>query len=104
MAATGSSSPSGAERHHASPAAGPSDWLSLTEASRILGVSGATLRRWADDGRVPVFTTPGGHRRFSRRSCTACSRRRGASRPTLAHMGASPERIAPRLPADAVVG
>src|SRR3954466_12428436 len=32
----------------------------------MLGVSPATMRRWSDAGRVRVFTTPGGHRRFSR--------------------------------------
>jgi excisionase family DNA binding protein len=42
------------------------DWISLSEASRVLGVSPATLRRWSDAGRLRVFTTPGGHRRFSR--------------------------------------
>ncbi|HEV8654065.1 MAG TPA: helix-turn-helix domain-containing protein, partial [Candidatus Limnocylindria bacterium] len=40
------------------------DWLTLGEASRILGVDPDTLRRWADNGKVEVFTTPGGHRRF----------------------------------------
>lgn len=44
------------------------DWISLSEASRVLGVSPATLRRWSDAGRLRVFTTPGGHRRFSRSS------------------------------------
>ncbi len=39
-------------------------WLPLREASRRLGVSPATLRTWADEGRVPSFRTPGGHRRF----------------------------------------
>jgi excisionase family DNA binding protein len=43
-----------------------STWLSLGEASRLLGVSAATLRRWSDSGRLTAFTTPGGHRRFSR--------------------------------------
>ena len=43
-----------------------SDWLSLSQASRILGITPATLRRWADRGDVPAFVTPGGHRRFSR--------------------------------------
>ena len=43
-----------------------SEWVTLGEATRILGVSPGTLRRWSDDGRVPVFVTPGGHRRFSR--------------------------------------
>ncbi|HUG28889.1 MAG TPA: helix-turn-helix domain-containing protein, partial [Candidatus Limnocylindria bacterium] len=42
------------------------DWIGLSAASRVLGVSPATLRRWSDAGRLRVFTTPGGHRRFSR--------------------------------------
>lgn len=41
--------------------------LALGEASRFLGVDPDTLRRWADEGRVSAFTTPGGHRRFERR-------------------------------------
>ena len=41
-------------------------WLSLGAASRLLGVSQATIRRWSDSGRLKAFTTPGGHRRFSR--------------------------------------
>lgn len=40
-------------------------WLSLSEASRLLGVHPATLRNWADKGHIPFFRTPGGHRRFS---------------------------------------
>lgn len=40
------------------------EWLSLQEASQRVGVSPATLRAWADRGRVPTFRTPGGHRRF----------------------------------------
>ena len=40
------------------------NWLSLTEASELLGVHPTTLRRWADSGDVPHFRTPGGHRRF----------------------------------------
>jgi excisionase family DNA binding protein len=39
-------------------------WLSLSEASKLLGVHFTTLRRWADAGTVPCFRTPGGHRRF----------------------------------------
>ncbi|NJN68044.1 MAG: helix-turn-helix domain-containing protein [Chloroflexaceae bacterium] len=41
-------------------------YLSLSAASRLLGVHSATLRRWADSGVVPVYITPGGHRRFAR--------------------------------------
>lgn len=46
----------------------PDQWLSLSEASALLGVHASTLRRWADDGRVPCQRTPGGHRRFNRRT------------------------------------
>lgn len=41
-------------------------WLPLGAAARLLGVDPDTLRRWADNGRVRSFTTPGGHRRFDR--------------------------------------
>jgi excisionase family DNA binding protein len=40
-------------------------WLSLQAASKRLNVHPATLREWADRGRIRTFRTPGGHRRFS---------------------------------------
>ena len=40
-------------------------WLTLKDASEFLGVHFTTLRNWADSGEIPVFRTPGGHRRFS---------------------------------------
>ena len=43
-------------------------WLSLGPASRLVGVDPDTLRRWADDGRIEAYVTPGGHRRFDRRA------------------------------------
>ncbi len=45
----------------------PSDvkWLSLQEASEILGVHPSTLRQWADAGKIPTVRTPGKHRRFA---------------------------------------
>ena len=69
------------------------DWLSLGPASRLVGVDPDTLRRWADEGRIEVYLTPGGHRRFARRTIQALTRTRRGSRP-LASMGASPERLA----------
>lgn len=68
-------------------------WLSIGPASRLLGVDQDTLRRWADEGRIGAFTTPGGHRRFERADVDrlVASRRPGA-RP-LASMGATPERL-----------
>jgi excisionase family DNA binding protein len=44
------------------------DWLSISAASQLLGVSLPTLRRWSDEGRVPSVRTLGGHRRFSRQA------------------------------------
>ena len=69
-------------------------WLSLGPASRLVGVDPDTLRRWADEGRVEAYITPGGHRRFERRAIeTLVATRRPGSRP-LASLGASPERLA----------
>lgn len=42
-----------------------SQWLTLKEASELLGIHFTTLRVWADRGEISVFRTPGGHRRFS---------------------------------------
>lgn len=39
-------------------------WLTLGQAAESIGVDPATLRGWADAGKVRVFRTPGGHRRF----------------------------------------
>lgn len=39
-------------------------WLSIHDACVLLGVDPSTLRRWSDSGKVPVFRTPGGHRRY----------------------------------------
>jgi excisionase family DNA binding protein len=40
-------------------------WLRLGEAAEYLGVHPATLRRWADEGRLACLRTPGGRRRFA---------------------------------------
>ena len=40
--------------------------MSLGEVCRALEINEATLRQWADRGRLPVYRTPGGHRRFLR--------------------------------------
>jgi len=51
-------------------------WLSLKEASRRLNVHPTTLRRWADNGDIPIMLTPGGHRRFSSLDITQFSQNR----------------------------
>ena len=69
-------------------------WLALGAASRLVGVDPDTLRRWADDGRVEVFHTPGGHRRFRRRSLERLVRTGSHDRATLVGLGITPDRLA----------
>ena len=72
----------------------PAERLALGEASRMLGVDPDTLRRWADEGRVSAFTTPGGHRRFERRALERLiAARRTGPAGALAGLGASPDRL-----------
>jgi excisionase family DNA binding protein len=40
-------------------------WLTLSEAAKQLRIHPTTLRRWADEGKIPFMLTPGGHRRFA---------------------------------------
>jgi len=68
--------------------------LALGEASRLLGVDPDTLRRWADEGRVPAFTTPGGHRRFERQALERLiAARRTGPDGGLAALGATQHRL-----------
>lgn len=39
--------------------------VSISEASKMLGVTEVTLRQWTDEGKIKAFVTPGGHRRYS---------------------------------------
>lgn len=39
--------------------------LSLGKAAQFLGVSTASLRKWSDQGLIPVYRTVAGHRRYS---------------------------------------
>jgi excisionase family DNA binding protein len=53
------------EATQTSPRGRGGSWVSLRRACEILGADESTLRRWADAGRLRVYRTPGGHRRFS---------------------------------------
>lgn len=61
--------------------------MSLGEVCRALEINEATLRQWADRGRLPVYRTPGGHRRFLREDVDALLSRNEAS-------GTDPEDLA----------
>src|SRR2546425_12772555 len=55
------------------------DWLTLGQAAKFLGVAQSTIRKWSDQGRVPAFYTPGGHRRYRRRDLELFVDRAGPS-------------------------
>jgi diguanylate cyclase (GGDEF)-like protein/excisionase family DNA binding protein len=54
-------------------------WLRLGDAAAELGVSLNTLRRWSDAGKLTVYRSPGGHRRYRRADVEALLR---TERPT----------------------
>jgi excisionase family DNA binding protein len=56
---------------------GEPDWLTLGQAAKYLGVAQSTIRKWSDQGRVPAFYTPGGHRRYRRHDLEAFLERSG---------------------------
>jgi len=56
--------------------------VSNAQAGRLLGVSSATLKRWADEGVLPCTRTAGGHRRFLQEDVLRF-RDRHAGTPTL---------------------
>jgi excisionase family DNA binding protein len=59
---------------------GEPDWLTLGQAAKYLGVAQSTIRKWSDQGRVPAFYTPGGHRRYRRGDLDNFLERSGPSR------------------------
>lgn len=69
------------------------EWLTIHEASAIVGVSTATLRRWCDAGDVHAFTTPGGHRRFARAAVIGMLPLASRIRPTMIGLGQTAESI-----------
>src|SRR4051794_24845307 len=77
--------PSGVQSEQPAPEEGR--WLSIDAACKLLGVDQSTLRRWSDSGKIPVFRTPGGHRRYSEDDLRALvrgeQRRRRVSRSAL---------------------
>lgn len=71
----------GPRRQTSAPVGGDPDgrWLSIEAACKVLGVDQSTLRRWSDSGKIPVYRTPGGHRRYAEDDLRAIMR--GEQRP-----------------------
>ena len=68
-------------------------WLGVHDASSMIGVSPATLRRWSAAGKIAVFTTPGGHRRYSRSMLQQLLPQATGWRPSASALGESSERV-----------
>ena len=67
--------------------------LTASEAAALIGVSVATVRGWADDGRLPSYRTEGGHRRFELDELRAWLTRRGASAPESRRFTRAPQEV-----------
>jgi excisionase family DNA binding protein len=50
---------------------GSRNFLNVGQAAEYLGVSPASLRNWSDQGKLPVYRTPGGQRRYRIRDLDA---------------------------------
>jgi MerR family transcriptional regulator, light-induced transcriptional regulator len=58
--------------------------LTTKEVARLLRVSEATVKRWADDGRLRSDKTAGGHRRFNMQAIAHLRREQGIGQETQA--------------------
>jgi excisionase family DNA binding protein len=71
----------------------PREWLTIRDASALAGVSPATLRRWSNAGDIRAFTTPGGHRRFSRSAVLGLLPPPNHGHPSMPALGETTESI-----------
>lgn len=74
--------------------------LTASEAAVMIGVSVATIRGWADSGKLPVHRTVGGHRRFDVEQLHAWLTERGAPTPEPRRLRRTPQDV-PACPATA---
>ena len=62
------------------------EWLNLSETADLLGVHPATVRAWADQGKIPARRTPGGHRRFARTDVETVALAQNRQQHTAVHL------------------
>lgn len=56
-------------------------WLRLSDAAQVLGVHPSTVRKWSDEGMLPVHRTEGGHRRYHRQEIELWKQAQRAEKP-----------------------
>jgi molybdopterin-binding protein len=61
----------------------------IGQAAELLGVSPDTVRRWADDGRLPTRRTSGGHRAVDGAALAALAAEQASAREPSAIVGQS---------------
>ncbi len=69
--------------------------LTASEAAALIGVSIATVRGWADQGRLPSHRTVGNHRRFELDELRTWLAERGAAPPEASRLRLPPQDIPP---------
>ncbi|HSJ73856.1 MAG TPA: helix-turn-helix domain-containing protein [Miltoncostaeaceae bacterium] len=69
--------------------------LTASEAAALIGVSVATVRGWADQGRLPSHRTVGGHRRFELEELREWLTDRGAPPPEPRRLRRPPQDVPP---------
>ena len=69
--------------------------LTASEAAALIGVSVATIRGWADQGRLPSHRTVGNHRRFELDELRVWLAERGAAAPEAGRLRLAPRDIPP---------
>lgn len=69
-------------------------YLTPRQFAEAIGVSESSVRRWADDGRIRITRTAGGHRKIPRSEAIRFIRQSGAEivRPELLDIGEPPHR------------
>ena len=56
-------------------------WMRLSDAAQVLGVHPSTVRKWSDEGLLPVHRTEGGHRRYQRQEIELWKQAQRAEKP-----------------------
>jgi excisionase family DNA binding protein len=64
-----------------SPAEGDDPILTTREAGKLLGIAVSTAQQWIENGLLPAWKTPGGHRRVRLSDVTALLRARAGLEP-----------------------